>query len=320
MGALFAMKTVEVVLSTFLVAALPTTVFSLAPLLLIGGHNNVMDLYDVEPRCDRQPFGHLPEPLGSANRAAIFKRRIYTCGGQLECEGATDKCFRFSAWPNRGTCAYGMPSMNFGRFGHTLTGFGDYLVATGGSRGNVEGVTASVEIFSYSNGWTVANWTLVAPAYRHCAVPISYTELLVISGEGSSRMKITKYDVTNGETESLEPPTEEVFNPKQNEIRTGEVSYACSGSVNSRKYIYVTQNVNWKETRTRVWKYDITAASWERLPDLEASYTHQLIADHDLTVFDKNGTQVLKNGEWQRADIQPREIFDDGAVVHVPWK
>merc|ERR1711962_851626 len=219
--------------------------------LLIGGHSNVMDLWTPSNQeCDRKPFGHLPERVGPASRAAKLGEQIFNCGGHLSSQlGGTPKCYATN-W--KGGCWSRAEDMNVARIAHTLTTVGDTLVVAGGHGGAAGGITASVEIRTEHSCWKVANWTLEKPVQRHCAIAISDSELMVISGQSSSKMMITKYNIFSGAREHVEPPSENVTH----------AAFSCIRSNINPDIVYVSDNVNWQQTRNMVWKYDIKRNSW----------------------------------------------------------
>ena len=263
---------------------------------MIGGNRNSMLQWG--PDCCAATFDPLPVNVGWGNRAAILGDHIYSCGGSI-----SQKCFKASL---NGGRWIEIEEMREKRYGHTLTAVGDRLVATGGIRTDGR-VAETVEIYTTGGGWQTAGWSLVRMDFRHCAVAVSRSEVLIISGDRTSAMVITKYNVNNGETERLTPPRG----------ATGSAHY-CTKYYD---HVYVTDYVHGKQHY--VWKMALASNQWERLPNLtvDTSYAaeHQIaVVNGELTVFYRNLVQVLRNGQWQFVEPNLEGQFQDGAVVGLP--
>ena len=271
---------------------------------MIGGHTNVMVEWAPDSYSPSRTFDQLPERVGPGSRAAILNNTLYSCGGHVsEAFGGSTKCFAVDM--DKGSWSR-VEDMKVGRFGFTLTAVGAQLVATGGTRAGLK----SVEIYTIGSGWKTANWSLAAGAYRHCAVAVSDSELMVFSGQGLSTMRVTKYNIHNGARKSLDPPSTAIT----------PSSYLCA---KDGDHIYVTNNaesVYSKKTKHLVWKYDIAGNNWGKLPELKAHYWHQLaVVNGKLCSFDRDGVQVLEKGKWKLALHQPKHQLVDGAVVVHPF-
>ena len=167
--------------------------------MLIGGNLNSMLQWGPDPQCCTATFNDLPEDVGWGNRASILGDQIYSCGGSK-----VKKCFRASI--NGGGWS-AVENMKEERYGHTLTTVGDRLVATGGIRTDGR-VAETIEIYTDGIGWQTASWSLLMLDYRHCAVAISQNEVLMISGDRESEMKVTMYNINNGEATTYTSPPE----------------------------------------------------------------------------------------------------------------
>jgi len=269
--------------------------------LLIGGYGTraVIEWNPTSQHTSRI-FSKLPEYAGPASRCAVLKDKIYSCGGHVsEAQLGSKKCFAAStdggSWSR-------VEDMNVKRFGFTLTAVGDQLVATGGTRQGLR----SVEIYKVGSGWRTANWTLDVGAYRHCAVALSDSQIMVVSGR---RMSITVYDMTNAARETVDPPSE----------ATTFVSHKC---VRLGDYLYVSSALSYSpnmKVRNLVWVYQMSRKTWRDFPEYMAYYYNSLaILKGNLTVFDRDGVQVLHNQMWQRAAHQPQSVLQDGDIVLLP--
>ena len=95
-----------------------------------------------------------------------------------------------------------MPSLNQGRWYHSLTPVAGGLVAAGGwvEVDEWPQVLDTVEI--YRDGvWTTANWRLAAKVSDHCAVGLSGTEVMIVGGRslfGGSTDRVTVYNIDTG--------------------------------------------------------------------------------------------------------------------------
>jgi len=262
--------------------------------LLIGGTNSTVVSWSPKDRtglsCQANAFAlsSLPAPVGTGNRAAVLDNTVFACGGSE----ARDGCFvahvhEESSW-RRGQ------DMTEARSQHTLTRVGHHLVATGGiTAGGV--LSKSVEIYTLEGGWRVADWSLVRPTADHCAVAISDTELVILSG--NQTMEVRKYDLTKTRSKKLKAPTGIDGGP-----------YTCVTD-NRKRFIYVLGHIKGTATKHNVWRYDNIASTWERMADLSVNKTtghlpQMAMVAGEVTVFSRDGVQVLRNSAWQPAQRQ----------------
>ena len=160
--------------------------------------------------------------------AAVLNNQLYYCGGfNVNNFNDTNKCFK----NERGNWV-AVPSMNEPKYFHTMTTVGSYILVTGGYSSistDPFGALDSVDIFDGAV-WVKLPYTLSSVRERHCAVPVSDTEILIIGGTfGNITLVAEKYNIFTGDITSIPSSSAERFGHAC-ALLNGEV-YVSGGAV-----------------------------------------------------------------------------------------
>ena len=168
------------------------------------------------------------EPLLYRPGAAVLNKQLYYCGGfNYNNFNDTDKCFK----NERGNWV-AVPSMNEPKDSHTMTSVGSYILVTGGYSSISTDPTYALDSVDIFDGavWVKLPYTLSSVRERHCAVPVSDTEILIIGGTlGNITLVAEKYNIFTGDITSIPSSSAERFGHAC-ALLNGEV-YVSGGAV-----------------------------------------------------------------------------------------
>ena len=149
-----------------------------------GSNGNALSSVEVTnigngPSC---PGSNLPEAI-YGHSATYSRNGIFVCGGRTNIRQKTNQCHRLGS--NMQWIPF--PALNIKRDGFTMDEVNGILVAIGGLSGG-----QSLEYINLidDNEWTTKQ--LGFSIRRHCSVPISEKEIMVIGGDLNDQVTLKK--------------------------------------------------------------------------------------------------------------------------------
>jgi len=240
-------------------------------ILLIGGFWTSHELWTSTsqsvPQFDELPGGSIRSDYrGSRAVLDTQDNKIISCGGGSWRSG--DECWSADA---AGGAWTRMPSMKEARRWHTLTSFGNMIVAAGGQDPDSEEwkLRSSVEILS-NGAWTKADWGLKEATAGHCAVASSPSHLLVIGGVDGSRLLTGAYKINIEDGSRRQLPS----------LPYGVYDHACT-MLNQTHVMLAGGSTRPGDFRSEVMLLDTSqgeGGEWVRMPALNrARYFHSMV-------------------------------------------
>jgi len=274
--------------------------------LLVGGQFSSMETWT--PTAANGPQ-YNPLPTNSdleGSRAAVLESRLFSCGGLGS--DAMKYCFSTEEGEPDWKPA---PSLQVGRWLHSLTEVDGSLVAAGGVD---EDGLSSVEILG-ETGWSTASWSLKAPVRDHCAV--SYQgELVILGGWVGSRIRlllsseVTSYNIRTGERRSLP------------NLPYGVNAHACA-IFNST--ITISGGYTDNDDTDKVWQ--LVNNKWVELPSIRKErYGHAMgVLGGQLFVlggyrdgsWDKRSVERLTADGWEEVEQGLQGDFAEGGAIFI---